>query len=213
MVAVSLRNKHHESLQHISAFRPRSMFRSCIPAVHLNGPSSFMLKESQTAQESGQAAAQHRNTTTCRAWYHSYIAELSSWRSTHLRGGHAGPHKQLGHVVQVGRVGLGRIAQRQQLRLAPVPHRRGQRVLARGHPVQVALQRVDLACARARESAIIVSSVAMQDPAWQARCASTISHARMLHHKVARVCAAAYWLCSDAATHDDKDAASGRSRL
>lgn len=54
-------------------------------------------------------------------------------------------HQQLRHMVQVGRVRLGGVAQRQQLRLAAGPHRVLQLRLARRDPVEVALQRVDLA--------------------------------------------------------------------
>jgi hypothetical protein len=59
---------------------------------------------------------------------------------------HTRAHEQLGHMVQVGGVALGRVAQRQQLGLAAPPDGVAQGVLARGHPIQVALHRVDLSC-------------------------------------------------------------------
>mmetsp|Transcript_18872 Transcript_18872/g.47860 ORF Transcript_18872/g.47860 Transcript_18872/m.47860 type:complete len:1344 (-) Transcript_18872:168-4199(-) len=62
-----------------------------------------------------------------------------------LGGLGAGAHQQLSQVVQVGRVRLGSRAQGGQRLLAPLPDGVLELVLARRHPVEVALQRVDLA--------------------------------------------------------------------
>ena len=63
-----------------------------------------------------------------------------------LLGVDASPHHELCHVVQVGAVALGHITEGQELPLPSLPNRVLQGVLPRCHPVQVALQGVDLAC-------------------------------------------------------------------
>ena len=63
-----------------------------------------------------------------------------------LLGVHTSPHHELCHVVQVGTVTLGGATEWQELRLPPLPHRVLQGMLPGRHPVQVALQGVDLAC-------------------------------------------------------------------
>lgn len=64
----------------------------------------------------------------------------------HHRLRHAAPgaHQQLRHPVQVGGIGGGGVADGAEGRFAAGPHRVRHRRLARSHPVQVALQRVDL---------------------------------------------------------------------
>lgn len=74
------------------------------------------------------------------------VVGLGHERHEGLAGLGAGGDHELGQVVQVAGVALLVVAQRQQLRLTTGPHGRLERVLAGCHPVQVALDRVNLTC-------------------------------------------------------------------
>ena len=65
-----------------------------------------------------------------------------------VRGIAPGRDQQLEHVVERGGVGLPRVDDRQQLLQLVAEERRGERRLARGKRVEVALERVDLAVVR-----------------------------------------------------------------
>lgn len=62
-----------------------------------------------------------------------------------LLGRHPRAHEELGHAVQVGRIGLLGVAQRGDGALVPLPHGVPEVVLPRPRPVEVAQERVDLA--------------------------------------------------------------------
>ena len=92
---------------------------------------------------------------------------------------HSTTHHEFSHVVQVGTVALRNVTEGQELSFPALPYRVLQRMLARGHPVQVSLQGVDLACTKRHRASMsrmmmkglelpeVPSSLVLDDDAWR----------------------------------------------